>query len=121
MARILLADDDSAMRDFARRALVADGHHVTVAAEGAEALQMIEAGAALDLLITDVQMPALDGLSLAERLARSHPGLPILLVSGYAVDRERLAELGANIVGLLQKPVTLDQLRAQTRLALRAG
>lgn len=121
MARILLADDDSAMRDFASRALIADGHQVMLASEGAEALQLLSDGAKVDLLITDVQMPALDGLSLAERLSKTHPGLPILLVSGYAVDRDQLAKLGANIVGLLQKPVTLDQLRAQTRLALRAG
>jgi CheY-like chemotaxis protein len=122
MARIVLADDDAATRDFAVRALKSDGHQVTGVTEGSEALALLsQSSTDVDLLITDIQMPAMDGLTLAERVAKTRPGLPILLMSGYAVDRDKLSSLGANIVGLVQKPFTLDQIRAQTKVALRAG
>jgi CheY-like chemotaxis protein len=122
MARILLADDEAAMRDFVKRTLEADGHEVVVASEGSEAFGLLSAdGAAFDLLITDVHMPSMDGLTLAEKGSRLKPGLPILLMSGFAVDRTKLAAAGANVVGIVQKPFTLEQIRAQTKLALRAA
>jgi CheY-like chemotaxis protein len=66
-------------------------------------------------------MPAMDGLSLAEKVSKLCPGLPILLMSGFSIDRNQLTVAGANIVGLVPKPFTLEQIRAQTKLALRAG
>ena len=122
MARILLADDEAGTRDFVKRSLEQDGHVIATASEGAEALAAIMADPkAFDLLITDYQMPAMDGLSLAEKASKVSPGLPILLMSGFSIDRNQLSMAGANIVGLVAKPFTLDQIRAQTKLALRAG
>ena len=122
MARILLAEDDAAARDFVKRALENDAHEIVTATEGAEALAALNAdGRGFDLLITDYQMPAMDGLSLAEKASKVRPGLPILLMSGFSIDRAQLAAVSANIVGLIAKPFTLEQIRAQTKLALRAG
>ena len=93
MARILLADDDAATRDLVRRALEADGHKVTVTQDGSEALDRITGGEAFDVLVSDVNMPGLDGLSLAERAANALPGIGVLLMSGFAeqLDKERAA------------------------------
>ena len=122
MARILLADDEAATRDFVKRSLEQDSHTIVTASEGAEALAILSADAkAFDLLITDYQMPAMDGLSLAEKVSKLAPGMPILLMSGFSIDRGQLTIAGANIVGLIAKPFTLEQIRAQTKLALRAG
>ena len=121
MARILLADDEAATRDFIKRALEQDSHEIVTATDGTEALGQLTGDAGFDLLITDVHMPAMDGLTLAEKAARLQPGLPILLMSGYTIDRSQLAATGANVVGLVQKPFTLEQIRAQAKLALRAG
>ena len=122
MARILLADDEAATRDFVKRSLEQDGHEIFPVSEGAEALAALTAAPkSFDLLITDYQMPAMDGISLAEKASKVAPGLPILLISGFSIDRGQLSVAGANIVGLIAKPFTLDQIRAQTKLALRAG
>ena len=121
MARILLVDDDAAMREFVKRGLEIDGHEVVVATEGAEVLSLLAApGSAFDLLISDVQMPAMDGLSLARQIGRTKPRLPILLMSGFAVERGLLKQTGARVVGLVSKPFTLDDIRAQAKQALAA-
>ena len=97
MARILLADDEAATRDFIKRALEQDSHEIVTATDGTEALGQLTGDAGFDLLITDVHMPAMDGLTLAEKAARLQPGLPILLMSGYTIDRSQLiTELSRN-------------------------
>lgn len=122
MARILLAEDEAATRDFVKRSLENDRHEIVTASEGVEALALLTADpAGFDLLVTDYQMPAMDGISLAEKASKVKPGLPILLMSGFSIDRNQLTVAGANIVGLIAKPFTLEQIRAQTKLALRAG
>jgi two-component system cell cycle response regulator CpdR len=116
MAEILIADDEAATRDLMRRALEGDGHRVSVVADGSEALERLASGG-IDLLITDVQMPGLDGIKLAAKALAMHPGLRILLMSGYAEQLERGAALGGK-VGTLGKPFTLEKARAEVRAAL---
>ena len=90
MPRILIADDEDSMRLLVARAIAMDGHHTTTAADGAEALDLLtrERGQ-FDLLLTDIQMPVMDGIALALATARDFPDLKILLMTGYADQRER--------------------------------
>ncbi|MEQ1710229.1 MAG: response regulator [Hyphomicrobium sp.] len=119
MARILLADDDAATRDLVRRALEGDGHTVTVTEDGAEALESLQANAAhFDLVVTDVEMPAIDGILLAEEALKLRPGLRIVLMSGYAEALQRASVFKAAKLGTITKPFTLDQIRAMVRSTL---
>ena len=125
MARILVAEDESDLRHLVERALVAAGHAVTTAADGAEALDRIERaqGASggpggFDLLLTDIRMPVMDGIALALAVAPRFPGLVILLMTGYADQRERARGLDALISGILTKPFTLADLQAAVDAAL---
>ncbi|MET0313367.1 MAG: response regulator [Hansschlegelia sp.] len=122
MARILLTDDEEAVRGFVRRALEMDGHTVTPAFDGADALDKLnEADGAFDLLLTDIRMPMMDGIALALSAARDYPDVTILLMTGYADQRERAAGLDALIHDVVTKPFSLDQIRAAVADALRAG
>src|SRR5207253_1370092 len=90
MARILIADDEEAIRSLIARALRQDGHEVATAGDGAEALDVLNRDTrAYELLLTDIRMPIMDGIALALAAARDHPALPILLMTGYADQRER--------------------------------
>jgi two-component system, cell cycle response regulator CpdR len=120
MARILLADDEAGARDFVRRALEADGHTVSVCEEGSEALEALRRSAGqYDLLVTDVHMPGLDGVTLASRAMKADRTLRVLLVSGHSGGLEKAGALDAARVRTLSKPFTLDQIRAEVRSALR--
>jgi CheY-like chemotaxis protein len=118
MASILLADDDASVRALAKRALEADGHSVVVASDGLEALELFSAQARHPAaLITDVDMPELDGISLAKRLVAIAPDLAVVLMSGYAEQLDRAGEIGARRVNSISKPFTLDQFRQAVRSA----
>lgn len=122
MARILLTDDEDAVRGFVQRALEMDGHAVTPAFDGADALEKLaEADEDFDLLLTDIRMPMMDGVALALAAARDFPSLTILLMTGYADQRERAAGLEALIHDVVTKPFSLDQIRSAVADALRAG
>jgi PAS domain S-box-containing protein len=84
---ILLVEDDGAVRDFARRALTGSGYTVLEAEDGGKALALVgRVRAGIDLLVTDVIMPGMNGRELAERLVAARPGLRVLFVSGFAQD-----------------------------------
>ncbi len=110
--RILLTEDDDSVRSFVSRALELDGHKVDTACDGAEALERLtEREGRYDLLVSDVKMPVMDGIALAHRAAGHWPGLPILLMTGYADQRERADDLSQVIRDVLTKPFTLQQIR----------
>jgi DNA-binding NtrC family response regulator len=112
MATILLADDDAAVRDLVRRALSAEGHTVAVTQDGLEALDYINANAAsVDLLVTDVDMPQLDGITLAEKALAAKSDLAVVLMSGFSDQLERAASLRARRLLSIAKPFTLDQIK----------
>lgn len=119
MPRVLLADDDASARDLVRRALEKDGHNVTSASTGTEALEAFEAArGGYDLVISDVQMPGIDGIALAEAIARLKGGAAVILVSGHAEALERARTLSGLRLQLLAKPFTLEALRSSVRLVL---
>jgi two-component system cell cycle response regulator CpdR len=122
MARILIAEDEEALRGFVARALTQDGHAVTTANDGAEALDLLarERGA-FELLLTDIRMPVMDGIALALAAARDHPKVMILLMTGFADQRERAHGLDALIHDVITKPFSLGTIRAAVNDALAAG
>jgi two-component system cell cycle response regulator CpdR len=120
MARIVIAEDEEELRGFVARALALDGHAVTAAADGAEALELIARHEGrFDLLLADVRMPVMDGIALALATARDYPRLTILLMTGYTDQRERAHGLNALIHDVISKPFTLSQIRAAVNEALR--
>ncbi|HJU31030.1 MAG TPA: response regulator [Hyphomicrobiaceae bacterium] len=119
MARILLAEDDAATRDLVQRALGLDGHKVTVTQDGTEALEQMQAApTGFDVLITDVQMPGLDGIALVEKSFEVNARLRVVLMSGFADELGRAAHLKARIARVITKPFTLEQIRSAVKSAL---
>src|SRR5829696_2194223 len=112
MARILLTDDEETVRGFLKRGLEIDGHHVTTAVDGADALdRLTESGGAFDLLLTDIRMPIMDGIALSLAAKRDYPALSILLMTGFADQRERAKSVVAFVTVVLTKPFSLAYLR----------
>ena len=109
MARILIAEDDVAVQSFVSRALEHRGHEVTAVDDGVQALETL-GGNEFDLLITDIVMPGLDGIGLALKVARDLPSLPVLLMSGYSVERQRAHNLDELICRVVPKPFTLKEI-----------
>jgi two-component system, cell cycle response regulator CpdR len=119
MARILIAEDEEVLRAMCARALTTDGHEVVAACDGSEALDVLtrEAGR-FDLLLTDIRMPIMDGIALALAAARDFPELVILLMTGYADQRERAQGLDALIHDVIAKPFSIAVLRGAVNEAL---
>ena len=121
MARILIAEDEQAIRRLVARALTIDGHEVTTVNDGAAALDVLtRAEGAFELLLTDIRMPIMDGIALALAAARDHPDLAILLMTGYADQRERASGLEALIHDVITKPFSLATIRSAVKDALAA-
>ncbi len=110
---ILLAEDELLLRMSAARGLERLGYRVRQAADGESALARL-AEERPALLVSDIRMPGIDGLELARRARDRHPGLPVLLVSGYADEAARAAVPGLQ-VAFLQKPFTLKTLGEQVQ------
>src|SRR5215510_12417173 len=108
MARILIAEDEEAIRTLVARALRQDGHEVMTASDGAQALDgLFREKGAFELLLTDIRMPVMDGIALAHAAAREHPAVTILLMTGYADQRERAHDLDALVHDVIAKPFSL--------------
>jgi two-component system, cell cycle response regulator CpdR len=119
MARILIAEDEEALSALCARALASEGHEVKTACDGSDALELlVRESAGFDLLLTDVRMPIMDGIALALAAARDFPDLTILLMTGYADQRERAHGLDAIIHDVITKPFSVAALRATVSEAL---
>jgi CheY-like chemotaxis protein len=119
MAHILLADDDEAARNLVKRALETEGHSVEVTHDGSEALDKLKARpGAVDVLVSDVQMPGLDGILLVGQAIEVQPKLRVLLMSGFPEQLERARTIKAERIGVLSKPFTLEQVRSALRALL---
>ncbi len=121
MPRVLIADDEDSMRRLVARAIAMDGHDVVTAEDGAEALDILERErGAFDLLLTDIQMPVMDGIALALMVARDFPDLTILLMTGFADQRERAHGLNAIVHDVVTKPFSVADIRTAVAAALGA-
>lgn len=117
MARILLAEDDIAVRDFTYRVLLMDGHDVVMAHEGQEALRYLTSNSEhFDMMLSDIRMPVIDGVTLSKLVFRMRASMPILLMTGYSDIAED--EWAPTVVGVLQKPFTLEGIQDAVRGAL---
>ncbi|HEY9015047.1 MAG TPA: response regulator [Gemmatimonadales bacterium] len=112
---VLVVDDESAVRRFAARVLSRAGYEVLEAPDGAEALALVKAENALvDVVVSDIVMPRMNGVELMEALSVSNPDLPVILMSGYATAA--LSELGiAAPCSILTKPFPAERLLAEVQ------
>lgn len=120
MARILLVDDDDDVRRAMSRTLERLGHEITSARAGREALASMEE-CAPDLLLTDINMPDMDGIELMMAVRKRWPGVPIIAVSGGGMLPKDLLLANASVLGAvatLQKPVELSALKEALGSAL---
>ena len=121
MPRVLIADDEDSMRTLVARAIAMDGHATVTAEDGAEALDiLVREQGAFDLLLTDIQMPVMDGIALALTAARDFPELTILLMTGFADQRERAHGLNAIAHDVISKPFSVPDLQRAITEAMAA-
>jgi len=119
MARILLAEDDDNVRAFVARALGSSGHEVMECEDGGLAAEAIQANqGAFDLLLSDIKMPVMDGIALALAVGAAWPEVTIVLMTGFADQRERAHGLEALVYDVIPKPFSLAQLMQKVEDAL---
>jgi two-component system, cell cycle response regulator CpdR len=119
VARILLAEDEEALRRFIVRALTEEGHEVVAVADGVSALDVLARDRGrFQLLLTDVRMPVMDGIALALNAARDHSDLIILLMTGFADQRERAHGLDALVHDVITKPFSIAEIKHAVKGAL---
>jgi two-component system, OmpR family, response regulator MprA len=116
--RILVVDDDRAVRDALRRALTLAGYDVTPAADGEQALEQI-AGAVPDAVVLDVGLPGLDGLEVSKRVRMLGNRVPILMLTARDAVADRIDGLDAGADDYMVKPFDLGELKARLRALLR--
>ncbi|MEM1372192.1 MAG: response regulator, partial [Pseudomonadota bacterium] len=113
--RVLLVEDEEAVRSFAVRALTRQGYEVLEAGDGVEALDVVaREGGAVDIVVSDVVMPEMDGPTMLKELRKTNPDLKIIFVSGYPNEAFQQA-LGEETFAFLPKPFSLPQLAAKVK------
>lgn len=115
---ILVADDEPAVRQFVERALNYAGYAVTCVEDGKEALDELKRKR-YDLLLTDIVMPELDGIALAQQASQDYPEMRILMMTGYSNQVERAHNQDFLKHHVITKPFTLDEITQRVGVALR--
>jgi two-component system, OmpR family, response regulator MprA len=117
--KILVVDDERAVRDSLRRALELQGYQVDLAADGAEAIAQLEANGQPDAVLLDVLMPGMDGLEVCRQIRRSGNEVPVLMLTARDAVGDRVAGLDAGADDYVVKPFALEELLARVRALLR--
>ena len=118
--KILVVDDERAVRESLRRALELEGYEIQLAADGSEALSLLTGnGDAPDAVVLDVLMPGVDGLEVCRRLRRAGSRVPVLMLTARDEVESRVAGLDAGADDYLTKPFALEELVARLRALLR--
>lgn len=115
--RILVVDDEEAVRDLLARTLTSADYMVDTAPDGASALERVRQ-AAYDLLVTDLRMPGMDGLSVIREARRTVPDLPVVIITGYSTEANAIEAINLGVAGYLTKPFRLPRVLAVTARAL---
>lgn len=114
---ILVADDEPSVREFVERALTHAGYTVTAVQDGNAALKAL-GQKKFDLLLTDIVMPDLDGIALSLKVAKDYPDTKIMMMSGYANQRQRAHNLDFLAHEIISKPFTLDEIIKRVKIVL---
>ncbi|MCB1532144.1 MAG: response regulator [Alphaproteobacteria bacterium] len=122
MADILLAEDDASMLEFLKHALANAGHSVLACNNGLEALDLLIQGKSFDLLLTDIVMPGMDGVELAQKASDICPDMKVMFITGFAaVAMANTAEVSNTNTKVLSKPFHLNDLVDQVNTLLSAA
>jgi two-component system response regulator MprA len=119
--KILVVDDERAVRESLRRALELQGYEVELAADGAEALARLNANGHPDAVVLDILMPGIDGLEVCRRIRRDGNAVPVLMLTARDAVGDRVEGLDAGADDYLVKPFALEELLARVRALLRRG
>jgi|TARA_R110002126_G_C10490909_1_gene504523 two-component system cell cycle response regulator CpdR len=123
MANIVLAEDDAAMRGFLEAALTKVGHKVTCCVDGEHAFNHLQTSPSVDLLLTDIVMPGMDGVELSQRALKLHPALKVLFITGFTAialgDKKRINAV-SKPDQVISKPFHLKDLVDQVEKILAA-
>ena len=115
--RVLVVDDEQAVRDLLAKTLTMADYDVDAAPDGASAIDRLRA-AEYDLLITDLKMPGMDGLSVIREARRAAPDLPIIIITGYSTEASAIEAINLGVAGYLTKPFRLPRILAAAARAL---
>jgi excisionase family DNA binding protein len=115
--RILVVDDEQAVRDLLAKTLTMADYDVDAAPDGATAIERLRA-VEYDLLITDLKMPGMDGLSVIREARRTAPELPVIIITGYSTEASAIEAINLGVAGYLTKPFRLPRILAAAARAL---
>jgi len=117
LRKVLVVDDDPVVGKSFDRVLSGKGYAVITAGDGEEALRKL-AEEAYDVVFTDIKMPGMSGLEVAERVKARQPWLPVVIVTGYGTDENEAKAEAAGVSGFLRKPLSPDMIEGSTEKAL---
>lgn len=115
--RILVVDDEASIRELLTRTLALTEYDVEAVADGNTGLERLRL-ASYDLLIADLRMPGMDGLTLIREARRLHPGLRVIIITGYSTESSAIEAVNLSVVGYLVKPFRVPQVLAAVARAL---
>lgn len=121
MTHILLAEDDSSMRQFLCAALEKAGYEVTAKSDGLDALSAMNNETAYDLLLTDIVMPGMDGIELAREATKKQPDMQVMFITGFAAVAMEQRDQAQNAPHVLSKPFHLKDLVSRVEDLLKAA
>ena len=120
LKKVLVVDDDPVVGRSFERVLAGKGYAVITAASGPEALDKLR-NERYDMLFTDIKMPGMSGLEVAERVKASQPWLPVVIVTGYGSEASEARAKAAGVCEFLHKPLSPEMIEGSAQQALRAA
>jgi excisionase family DNA binding protein len=115
--RVLVVDDEASIRELLTRILALTEYEVEAVADGQTGLERLRLGT-YDLLIADLRMPGMDGLTLIREARRLHPGLRVIIITGYSSESSAIEAVNLSVVGYLVKPFRVPQVLSAVARAL---